>query len=75
MATKSPRVTVVLEEPLYRWLRRTARTRCVSISCRLRDLVREAFELHEDRYWVKKAEARLRTFDRKRALRHGRVWG
>ena len=75
MAAKNPRVMVVLEQPLYRWLRRTARAGGVSVSLRLRDLVRDAFELHEDRYWAREGERRLRSFRRRQSLTHEQVWG
>ena len=66
---------MVLEPPLYRWLRRTARSVGVSVSLRLRDLMREAFEQHEDRFWAREGERRLRSFRKGEALSQAQVWG
>ncbi len=68
MATRQPRLNVVLERPLYRSIERLATREGVSLSLKARDLLREAMELHEDAYWVQQAHAREATFDRKNAL-------
>jgi hypothetical protein len=49
MPTKNPRVNVVLEEPLYEGLRLWAKRDKVSLSLKVRDLVKEALESQEDR--------------------------
>jgi hypothetical protein len=46
--TKNPRVNTVLEPPLFRAVERLARGDRVSLSQKIRDLVREAVELFED---------------------------
>lgn len=74
MATKNPRVMVVLESPLYRWIRRSAKKQGVSISMKLRDIVREAFESYEDRYWAGEGEKRLQSFNRDGAIPHDQFW-
>ena len=74
MPTTSPRVNVVLERPLYRALRKLALKDGVSLSTKLRDLVREALEEYEDACLVRLAEEREKTFDRSRALTHDQVW-
>ncbi|MBI2346200.1 MAG: hypothetical protein HYV03_04830 [Deltaproteobacteria bacterium] len=74
MGTKHPRVMVVLESPLYRWVRRTAKSDGLSLSMKLRDLVREAYESYEDRYWSRVGEQRLKTFKRSESLSHDVVW-
>ncbi len=48
MSTKSPRVNAVLEEPLFRAVETLAKQDGVSLSQKVRDLVREALELVED---------------------------
>ena len=48
MATKNPRVNTVLEPPLYRTVEVLAKKDRVSLSQKVRDLVREALELVED---------------------------
>jgi len=72
--TTSPRVNVVLEKPLYQRLRRLAAKDGVSLSTKVRDLIREALEEYEDAYLVRLAEERERTFDRAKALTHEQVW-
>ena len=47
----------------------------VSLSLKARDLIKEALEFCEDGFWVKEAKKRERTFSRKRALSHKKVWG
>lgn len=74
MPTANPRVNVVLEEPLYEGLRRWAKRDGVSLSLKVRDLVKEALEAEEDRALIKFAEARERTFDRRKAMAHSQVW-
>lgn len=74
MPTQHPRVNVVLEKPLFQSLGRLAKKAGVSLSLKARDLIREAIEIEEDLYWVKKAEERTKTFDRRKALTHQKVW-
>jgi hypothetical protein len=74
MPTKNPRVNVVLEEPLYEGLSRWAKRDGVSLSLKVRDLVKEALEAQEDRSLVLIAEERERSFDRKKAVTHAQVW-
>jgi len=74
MPTKNPRVNVVLEEPLYEGLSRWAKRDGVSLSLKVRDLVKEALEAQEDRSLVLIAEERERSFDRKKALTHTQAW-
>jgi hypothetical protein len=74
MAAKNPRIVTVLEKPLYQRIKQAARAEGVSLSAKVRDLLREAMELEEDAYWVKEGEKRLATFDRSKALTHEEVW-
>lgn len=74
MPTMNPRVNVVLEEPLYEGLRRWAKRDGVSLSLKVRDLVKEALQAEEDRTLVELGEMRERTFDRSKALTHSQVW-
>ena len=75
MATKNPRLNVVLEAPLYMALRHLAQKDRVSLSFKARDLIREALESYEDGYWAKTAESREKTFSNKTALTHKQAWG
>jgi hypothetical protein len=75
MPAKNPRVNVVLEAPLYEAVGRLAKKEGVSLSLKVRDLVREAVELYEDEYLVAVASEREKTFHRSKALSHASVWG
>jgi hypothetical protein len=72
MPTKNLRV--VLEEPLYEELSLWAKREGISLSLKVRDLVKQALEIEEDRALVDIAEKREQSFDRKKALTHQRVW-
>lgn len=74
MPTKNPRVNVVLEAPLYEGLRRWAERDKVSLSLKVRDLVKDALESQEDRALAIFAAEREKSFDRKKALTHEQVW-
>lgn len=74
MPTKNPRVNVVLEKPLYRWIEHLAKRDGISLSLKVRDLVKEALEIEEDMALSTLAEERERTFRRSTALKHDEVW-
>jgi hypothetical protein len=75
MPAKNPRVNVVLEKPLYNALHDLAEDEGVSMSMLMRDLVKEALELREDRALADLAAEREKNFDRRKALSHDEVWG
>ena len=75
MPTKNPRVNVVLEKPLYESVRRLAEKEEVSLSLKIRDLVRHALEAEEDAALAQFAEEREKSFKRSRALSHKQAWG
>ena len=75
MPAINPRVNVVLEEPIYDSVRRLAKRDKVSLSLKVRDLVKEALEMEEDQGLTALAEKRERTYDASRALTHDQVWG
>lgn len=74
MPTKNPRVNVVLEKPLYRAIEHLAKRDGISLSLKVRDLVKEALEIEEDMALSILAEERERTFKRATALKHNEVW-
>jgi len=74
MPTKKPRLNVVLEPGLYKALGKFARGEGVSLSLMARDLIKEALEIHEDRYWDEAAREREKTFSYKKALSHKELW-
>ena len=65
---------VVLESPLLKWIKKMARHDGLSISTKLRDIVREAYENYEDRYWSKEGEKRLKSMDKTKTLSHQEIW-
>lgn len=74
MATKNPRVNVVLEKKLYHSLQDLAKRDGLSLSLKARDLMKEAMEMEEDMELAVFAETREKTFKRKKALEHLEVW-
>ena len=75
MPAKNPRINVVLEKPLYNALHDLAEEQGLSLSMLMRDLVKEALELREDRALAEFAAEREEDFDRSKALTHEEVWG
>jgi predicted DNA-binding ribbon-helix-helix protein len=74
MPTKNPRINVVLEEPLYAAIEQLAKRDNVSLSLKVRDLVKEALEVEEDRALSAFAEERDKTLNKSIALKHDEVW-
>ncbi len=74
MPAKNPRINVVLEEPIYNSIERLAKKDGVSLSLKVRDLVKEALEIEEDIALTKFAEAREKTLKKSNALKHSEVW-
>lgn len=74
MPTKNPRINVVLEKPLYNNVERLAERDGVSLSLKVRDLVKDALEIEEDIGLSKLVETREKTFNRKKSLKHEEVW-
>ena len=60
MPTTNPRINTLLEPPLYRTVKRLAKTEGVSMSQKVRDLVKEALELVEDEGWERIVTERRR---------------
>ncbi|MSP37518.1 MAG: antitoxin, RHH family protein [Deltaproteobacteria bacterium] len=75
MRAKNPRINVVLEKPLYESVRRLAANEEISLSLKIRDLVKEALDAQEDLALAEFAEEREKSFRRSRTLTHKQVWG
>lgn len=60
MATKNPRLQILLEKPLYSAIASLANQEGVSMSTKARDLIREALEHLEDMALASVVEARSR---------------
>jgi predicted DNA-binding protein len=74
MPAKNPRINVVLEESLYKQVRFLAKKDGVSMSTKVRDLLREILESQEDIYLARIAEARESTFKKSSGLSHEEIW-
>ena len=74
MPAKNPRINVVLEKPLYHALHHLAEDSGISLSMLMRDLVKEALEIREDRALADFALQRDNSFDRDKALSHEEIW-
>jgi len=74
MPAKNPRINVVLDGPIYRYVRFLAQKDGVSLSTKVRDLIREALTTQEDIYLAAFAEEREKSFDESSALSHKEVW-
>lgn len=74
MPTSNPRINVVLEKPIYRHVARLAKRDGVSLSLKVRDLVKEAMEVEEDIALTRIASRREKGFARSRALTHEDIW-
>jgi hypothetical protein len=64
-----------LEKPLYDSVRRLAAREEISLSLKIRDLVKDALDAQEDVVLADVAGAREKTFRRSRGLSHKQVWG
>ena len=75
MATKNPRLNVVLEPSLMKGVGHLAKSQGVSLSTMARDLIKEALETYEDGQWQKIAQKREITFSHRKSISHDEVWG
>ncbi len=74
MPTSNPRINVVLEKPIYKTIKELAKRDGVSLSLKVRDLVKEAIEIEEDIGLARIAEKREKSFTKSKALKHKEVW-
>ena len=74
MATKLPRLNVVLEPHIYKAIIRLSKKEGLSLSLLARDLIREALAIYEDKFWAKEAEKREKSLKRGRGLSHNQIW-
>jgi len=74
MATKNPRLNVVLEPSLMKGVDHLAKEQGVSLSTMARDLIKEALNTYEDGQWQKITLKRESNFSNKKPLTHDEVW-
>ncbi len=71
---QNPRINVVLENSLYQNVRLLAEKDNVSLSAKVRDLLKEALEVQEDIALSVLAEKREKSWTDSEALTHNDVW-
>jgi len=74
LPAKNPRINVVLEKPLYNAIERLATKEGVTLSTKVRDLIKEALEIEEDVALSEFAEIRERSLTKSKLLKHDEVW-
>jgi predicted DNA-binding protein len=74
MPAKNPRINVVLDDNIYKNVQFLAETDGVSLSTKVRDLVKEALEIQEDLYLAAFAEEREKNWDNSTAVTHDEIW-
>jgi predicted DNA-binding protein len=74
MPTKNPRINVVLDDNLYKNIQFLAETEGVSLSAKVKDLIKEALEIQEDLYLATFAEEREKTWDKSTSRTHDEIW-
>lgn len=74
MPSKNPRINVVLDDNLYKNIQFLAETEGVSLSAKVKDLIKEALEIQEDLYLASFAEEREKTWDKSTTRTHDEIW-
>ena len=74
MPAQNPRINVVLDNLLYQHVRLLAEKDDVSLSAKVRDLLKEALEVQEDIALSAFAEKRENSWNDTKALTHDDVW-
>jgi len=74
MPSQNPRINIVLDNFLYQNVRFLATKDNVSLSAKVRDLLKEALEIQEDVALSRFAEEREKSWNDSNALTHDDVW-
>ena len=74
MPTQNPRINLVLDTVLYQNVQLLAEKDNVSLSAKVRDLLKEALEIQEDIALSAFAEKREKSWDDSKAITHDDVW-
>jgi len=74
MPTQNPRINIVLDNLLYQNVRLLAEKDNVSLSAKVRDLLKEALEIQEDMALAEFAGKREESWNESEALTHDAVW-
>ena len=74
MPTQNPRINVVLDENIYKSVKFLAEKDCVSLSAKIRDLVKDALDVQEDIVLATIAEKREKSISDSAMLDHEETW-
>ena len=74
MPAQNPRMNVVLDDYIYQKVRFLAEKDSVSLSAKVRDLLKEALEFQEDIALAALADKREESWDDSAVLTHDDVW-
>ncbi len=74
MPTQNPRINVALDDLLYQNVRFLAEKDNVSLSAKVRDLLKEALKIQEDIALSEFAEEREKSWNDSKTLSHNNVW-
>ena len=74
MPAKNPRINVVLDDNIYKNVQFLAEADGVSLSTKVRDLIKQALEIQEDLYLAAFAEEREKTWNNSTAVTHDEIW-
>jgi len=74
MPSQKPRINIVLDDFLYQNVRFLAEKDNISLSAKVRDLLKEALEIQEDIALSRFAEEREKSWEDSKALTHDDVW-
>ena len=74
MPAKNPRINVVLEDYLYKQVQFLAQKDGISMSAKVRELLKEIIETQEDIYLAEIASEREAGWKDSKAISHNEVW-
>ena len=74
MPTQNPRINIVLDNFIYQNVQLLAKKDNVSLSAKVRDLLKEALEIQEDIALSEFAEEREKSWNDSKALTHDDLW-
>ena len=74
MPTRNPRINVMLDDVLYQNIRLLAQKENISLSAKVRELIKEALEIQEDIALSEFAEEREKSWKESSVLLHDEVW-
>jgi hypothetical protein len=74
MPAKNPRINVVVDNAIYEKICLLAEKENVSLSTKVRELIRDALEIQEDILLANFGEKRESTWEDEKAISHEELW-